>query len=246
MLPGAVLAPVWLAMPGRYLATAIWLGYYFMPTRISTTVLGSLFRWQLSWGLADVQGAGLVTLGLAGAVAWSRGTPASAVQGYRRLLAAEGGRLVVLVALAGWAAGAGAALAYALVLSMPASTWVLAAADGYAHYATLPVGLLLLAGLVELGERTLAETAKLAGGRCRARSRRSARRRDCAPENRRTLRGLPDDDSCAGSAKSIGPKQRVQFVLRLRIRRVRSRIVPVGSVRHQMRASLDRRREVGL
>ena len=52
-------------------------------------------------------------------------------------------------------AGGGAALAYLLVLSLPASPWVLAAADGYAHYATLPVGLLLLAALVELGERAL-------------------------------------------------------------------------------------------
>ncbi len=32
---------------------------------------------------------------------------------------------------------------------------MLAAADSYAHYATLPVGLLTLAGLVELGERSL-------------------------------------------------------------------------------------------
>ena len=161
LVPGAVLACL-LAMPGRYLATAILLGHFFMPATIGATVLGSLFRWQLSWGLADVQGAALVTLGLAGAVAWSRGSPASAVQGYLRLLAAEGGHLVVLVALAGLAAGGGAALAYLMVLSLPASPWVLAAADGYAHYATLPVGLLLLAALVELGERTL-PTATLAG-----------------------------------------------------------------------------------
>jgi len=109
-----------------------------------------------------VQGAALVTLGLAGAVAWSRGSATSAVRGYLRLLAAEGGHLVALVALAGLAAGGGAALAYLMVLSLPASPWVLAAADGYAHYATLPVGLLLLAALVELGERTR-PTAKLAG-----------------------------------------------------------------------------------
>ena len=38
---------------------------------------------------------------------------------------------------------------------LPTQTWVLAAADSYAHYATLPVGLLMLAGLVELGERSL-------------------------------------------------------------------------------------------
>ena len=99
-------------MPGRYLATAILLGYFFMPATIGATVLGSFFRWQLSWGLADVQAAALVTLGLAGAVAWSRGSPSSAIEGYLRLLAAEGGRLVALVARAVRAAGGGAALAY--------------------------------------------------------------------------------------------------------------------------------------
>jgi hypothetical protein len=161
LVPGAVLACL-LAMPGRYLATAILLGHYFMPATIGATVLGSFFRWQLSWGLADMQGAGLVTVGLAGAVAWSRGSPASAVQGYHRMLAALGGHLVALVALAGLAAGGGAALAYLMVLSLPPSPWVLAAADGYAHYATLPAGLLLLAALVELGERSL-PTAALAG-----------------------------------------------------------------------------------
>jgi hypothetical protein len=152
LVPGAVLACL-LAMPGRYLATAILLGRDFMPATIGATVLGSLFRWLLTWGLADIQGAALVTLGLAGAVAWSRGSPTSAVRGYRQLLAAEGGHLVALLALAGLAAGGGAALAYLMVLSLPASPWVLAAADAYAHYATLPVGLLLVAALVELGER---------------------------------------------------------------------------------------------
>ncbi len=154
LMPGAILACL-LAVPGRYLVTAILLGHFFMPSTIGGTALGALFRWQLSWGLADVQGAALTTLGLAGAVAWSRGTASSAVRSYFRLLAALGGHLVVLVALAGLAAGGGAALAYLLVLSLPASPWVLAAADGYAHYATLPVGLLLLAALVELGERAL-------------------------------------------------------------------------------------------
>jgi hypothetical protein len=161
LVPGAVIACL-LMMPARYLATAILLGDFFMSPKISATVLGSLARWQLSWGLADVQGAALAMLGLAGAVAWSRGSPGSVVQGYLRLLAAGGGQLVFLVALAGLAAGGGAALAYLMVLSLPASPWVLAAADGYAHYATLPVGLLLLAALVELGERTL-PTAKLGG-----------------------------------------------------------------------------------
>jgi hypothetical protein len=36
---------------------------------------------------------------------------------------------------------------------MPAQPWILLAADSYAHYAGLPVGLVGLAALVELGER---------------------------------------------------------------------------------------------
>jgi hypothetical protein len=154
LLPGAILACL-LTMPARYLATAILLTDFYLPATIGATFVGSLLRWQLGWGLAAVQGAALTTMGLAGAVAWSRGSMQSAMRGYLRLIAVEGGHLVVLLLLAGVAAGSGAALAYLLVLSLPASTWVLAAADSYAHYVTLPIGLLTLAALVELGERAL-------------------------------------------------------------------------------------------
>jgi hypothetical protein len=41
------------------------------------------------------------------------------------------------------------------VLLLPAQAWVLPAADSYAHYATLPVGLWTLAALIELAERSL-------------------------------------------------------------------------------------------
>jgi hypothetical protein len=160
LVPGAILACL-LALPSRYMATSILLGYSFLPPQMIATPMGSLFRWQLSAGLAEVQGLALLSLGLAGAVAWSRGTVVSAMRGYRQVLAAAGGRLVALLVVCGLAAGGGAALAYVLVLSLPASTWVLAAADGYAHYATLPVGFVVLAALVELGERAL-PTAALA------------------------------------------------------------------------------------
>jgi hypothetical protein len=150
LVPGAILACL-LALPARYVATAILLVDSFLPSGFGATVLGAVFRWQLSWGLADLQGAALLSLGLAGAVPWSRGTLSSTRRGYIRLVAAEGGHLVALLLLGGLAAGAAAAVAYVLVLSLPASTWVLAAADGYAHYVTLPVGLLLLAAMVELG-----------------------------------------------------------------------------------------------
>ena len=112
-------------------------------------------RWQLGWGLTDLQAAALVGIGLAGAVAWSRGTIRGAIAGYGRLLTAEGGHLVAAVAMAGVGAGLVAAAAYAVVLLLPVQTWVLGAADSYAHFATLPIGLWALAAFIELAERSL-------------------------------------------------------------------------------------------
>ena len=50
--------------------------------------------------------------------------------------------------------GATSGLAYFAVLAMPMQSWVLLAADSYAHYASLPIGLIGLAALVELGSRS--------------------------------------------------------------------------------------------
>jgi hypothetical protein len=112
-------------------------------------------RWQLSWGMADLQGAALVLTALVGAVAWTRGSIGEALRGYVRTLRAHGGQVVAVLLLGGLGAGLVAAAAYLAVLSLPSSTWVLAAADSYAHYATLPFGLWTLAALVELAERAL-------------------------------------------------------------------------------------------
>jgi hypothetical protein len=124
-------------------------------------------RWQLGWGLTDLQAIGIPSLGLVGAVAWSRGTISSTLAGYFRLLSFEGGNLLAVAIMAGIASGLGAAAAYAVVLLLPAQTWVLAAADSYAHFATLPVGLWTLAALVELAQRSLpvAPLADLPEGR---------------------------------------------------------------------------------
>lgn len=154
LLPGAALACL-AALPARYWATAVLLTSYDLPASLATPSVMQYIRWQLSWGLAPLQGGALLFVGLAGAVAWTRGGLFAAVRGYGRLLAAEGGRLVAVFLGAGLVAGGGSALAYMLVLSLPVQTWVLSAADGYAHYATLPVGLLGLAAMVELGERSL-------------------------------------------------------------------------------------------
>jgi hypothetical protein len=154
LMPAAALACA-VALPARYAATFVLLGQAYLRTSASATPVGDFVRWQLGWGLTDLQAAALVGTGLAGAVAWSRGTIRGAISGYGRLLAAEGGHLLATVAMAGVGSGLVAAAAYAVVLLLPAQSWVLGAADSYAHFATLPVGLWALAAFIELAERSL-------------------------------------------------------------------------------------------
>lgn len=157
LMPAAALACV-LLMPGRYVATAVALVFLYLPAGVPAWAMSSI-RWQLGWGVIDLQAAGLVAVGMAGALAWSRGTFGSMLGGYMRMLRAEGGHLVGFLIAGGALASGLASAAYLLVLASPTQTWVLAAADSYAHYATLPVGMLTLAGLVELGERSLPRAA---------------------------------------------------------------------------------------
>ena len=168
LMPAAALACA-LALPARYLATLVLLASSYLPTSFNATSLGNYIRWQLGWGLTDVQAVGLIGFGLAGAVAWSRGSIRGAIAGYGRLLAYEGGNVVAVAVIAGIASGLLAAAAYAVVLLLPAQSWVLAAADSYAHFATLPVGLWALAAMIELAERSL-PTALLARSTARSTS----------------------------------------------------------------------------
>ena len=162
LIPSAALACV-LAYPSHYIGTAAWLSLVNLTAGSPVgTWAGSYFRWQLGWGLIDLQAAAVVTGGIFGAVAWNRGSLGDAMGNYSRLLSNEGGRLVAALAAGGLAAGAVSTLAYVVVLSLPSSTWALNAADSYAHYATLPVGLILTAATIELGERSL-PAASLAG-----------------------------------------------------------------------------------
>lgn len=157
LLPAATLACL-AALPARYAAAASALILpYFQGTTASPTrsALSVLVR---GWGLVGLQGAALTVAGLAGVVAWERG---SLLRAYGRLLRADGGRLVALLALAGALGGGLAALAYVALLSLPPQPWVLAAADSYAHYATLLVGLVTLSALVELGQRAAAAAPAL-------------------------------------------------------------------------------------
>ncbi len=149
LAPGATLACL-LVMPGRYLAAWAWLIWPYLPTNLARPLVGGLLR---GWGLVTVQCLALLMVGLAGVLAWEN-RPAEAFRGYGRMLRAEGGRLVSLLAATGLAAGGLSALAYLVVLSLPSQSWVLAAADSYAHFATLPVGMVLVSALVELGGRS--------------------------------------------------------------------------------------------
>jgi hypothetical protein len=156
LLPAAAFACL-LALPARYVATADWLLLEDIPSLKSSAWLRPFVR---GWGLVWLQSAAVIGAGFAGAVAWSSGSLGSAVRGYFNLLRAEGGRLVATLAYAGAAAGAATGAAYALVLSLPAQPWVLAAADSYAHYATLPIGFATLSALVEMSGRALPEAGR--------------------------------------------------------------------------------------
>lgn len=151
--PAATLACL-AVLPGRYAATGAWLFYQDLPL-LATAVRSSLFALLLGWGLATLQVAALGTIGLVGAAAWNGGRLGRTLRGFVTLLRAEGGHLAGALALITTIAALPCGLAYLVVLSLPAQSWVLAAADSYAHYVTLPAGLLLVGVLVELGARSL-------------------------------------------------------------------------------------------
>lgn len=148
--PLAVAACV-LALPGRYLATAGWLLLPYGPGPNTSQALGTLLR---GWGLVWLQGLALVSAAAIAAAPWCGTIARLGAQGIH-LLRLQGARLVAWMAACTATAGLAAGAVYAVMLSMPRQPWLLLAADSYAHYATLPVGLVCLAGLVELGAQAL-------------------------------------------------------------------------------------------
>jgi hypothetical protein len=158
LLPGAVLVCL-TALPGRYATAAAWLLFGHIPVFVAQSGLSVFLQ---GWGVVVLQAVALLFFGLAGGLAWGRGSWKATLKGYGRLLRAEGGRVLAIAVATGILCGLCSAAAYVLLFSLPASTWLLAAADSYAHYATLPIALVALACLIDLGERSL-PVATLAG-----------------------------------------------------------------------------------
>ena len=158
LVPGGMLACL-LGLPARYAATAVGLILFHHTTQAT----GASAPWSLSflrgWWLIGIQAGALAFVGLVAGLAASRGSVLGTIRGYGRVLKAEGGRLAALVALIALGVGATSSVAYFAVLAMPTQPWLLLAADSYAHYASLPIGLLGVAAMVELGSR-VRETAK--------------------------------------------------------------------------------------
>ncbi|WP_165250020.1 hypothetical protein [Paludisphaera soli] len=148
-------------LPARYAATLILLASQHLPATWMAGEAGRAVRWSLGPGLLMLQAGSLVVMGIAGPAAWGRGSIREAVRGLGRLLTREGGRLVVVAVVAALGCGCLSALAYAVLFLLPPAGWVLPAADAYAHYVSLPVGLWTLSALVQLGEQSL-PTARLA------------------------------------------------------------------------------------
>ncbi|OJW24614.1 MAG: hypothetical protein BGO49_06105 [Planctomycetales bacterium 71-10] len=154
LMPAACLACL-AALPARYAATSLLLATQHIPPTLMATGLGRGLRWSLGPGVATIQAASLIFLGMAGAAAWGGGTFGEATWAFRRLLRAEGGRLAAATILAAVGCAGASAAAYAALLALPPAGWVLPAADAYAHYATLPIGLWSLAACIQIAERTL-------------------------------------------------------------------------------------------
>jgi len=166
LLPGTMLV-CFLAMPARYVSGAVALvlpyfpGMGLAPVAARTPPSGIwldllvYIRWQLGEGLIVLQALALAALPLVGAAAWSNGRFVAVLRGAGDLLRNEGGRLFSAILACGLACFGLAAIAYIPVLAIPTQTWILTAADAYAHYATLPIGLILTAMLIEMSRRTL-------------------------------------------------------------------------------------------
>jgi len=150
-LPASIIACV-AALPARVVAVMAYLILKYVPASAPSVVLGGLLWLLLSWGLIVLQAGSLVALPWVGAAAYGP------VRGgtwlvWWRMMRDQGGRLVGLVALNLLACLVSVTAVYAVVLQYPVQAWLLAAADSYSHFVTIPLGLILMATLVEIADR---------------------------------------------------------------------------------------------
>lgn len=154
LMPAACLGCL-AALPARYAATALVLISQHLSASWMTGGPGRALRWGLGPGLIWLQAGSLAAMGVVGAIAWCGGGLGEVWHGFRRTFRREGGRMSAAAIMAAAACGGLSAAVYALLPALPMAGWVLPAADAYAHYATLPVGLWTLAAFVVLAERAL-------------------------------------------------------------------------------------------
>ena len=81
--------------------------------------------------------------------------------GWWRLMKAEGARILFWTAIVSVLSGVWVGMVEGLFLAMPPRLWTLSAADSYAQYGSILIGLWMVAGYVELGRRAL-PTARVA------------------------------------------------------------------------------------
>lgn len=152
----AVVVVNFILMPGRYLAHFIWIFWnsvavsgFAGSSQTYYAEITRFFFWALSDGLIYIQVMVFPMLVLAGSCLNGRIRDTFKIAVL--MLRNQASTIFLILAFVSLADIAGVAMINSLVLSHPAESWVLLAADSYSHYFTLFSGLLLLAAFIELG-----------------------------------------------------------------------------------------------
>ena len=159
LLPGLALVN-FLVVPGRYFAHSLWLVWNSVVDLIATNGVApqgvvEYVVWGLSWGILDMQAIAFPLIILTGAAAWGRGSVLETFRIASRMLGNSAATLFLITLFCGILNLISTAVISTLILSHPTEPWVLMSADSYCHYASLYVGLLLVACYVQLGEDAL-------------------------------------------------------------------------------------------
>ena len=149
-----------LVVPGRYFAHSLWLVWNSVVDLIATNGVApqgvvEYVVWGLSWGILDMQAIAFPLIILTGAAAWGRGSVLETFRIASRMLGNSAATLFLITLFCGILNLISTAVISNVILSHPTEPWVLMSADSYCHYASLYVGLLLVACYVQLGEDAL-------------------------------------------------------------------------------------------